>query len=163
MSDSANATVGTNVANSLGRLPSPVAIPDVATYFYIKRIKKSMECPGCHERLLFDEGVESWVCEGCGFTLPEEEFLDDYVFWFCDQCNESLNTQAGFDRSANCWVCANCGFENTLTEEDLLGICQDCDALLEDPDATLCPECERARLRRIGMQNRLEGLSDNPG
>lgn len=130
----------------IGLMPDLPLIPDAATYFYIKRIKKWMECPVCGERLLFDDALEAWRCESCDFLLPEQEFLDGYVFWFCDECGLFLNVQEGFDKSADQWTCTECGHVNSLGEDDLVGTCQDCGCFLPDPDATLCEECEHKRL-----------------
>ena len=73
-------------------------IGDRASYLYIKHIKKWMECTVCHEKMVFNEHTKSWVCQKCPYTLTESEFLDDYVFWFCDECGTYLNIQSGFNR-----------------------------------------------------------------
>ena len=118
------------------------------TYSYIKNIKRWMECPVCHRKMIFEKGRSAWVCNDCSYALPEEEFLDDFVFWFCDGCNEYLNVQDGFDRKRTNWVCTKCGFDNDITFANLRGQCKDCGKLLMNPDATICSECKTIRMRK---------------
>ncbi len=143
--------MASKIADTLGRIPSPAAIPDAATYFYIKEIKKWMECPACGANLLFDEETQSWTCEDCNFVLPEDEFLNGYVFWFCDHCDEFLNTQEGFDSNEGIWKCTECGHANDVTDANLKGTCMECGELLDDPNATLCKECETERLEKMAI------------
>ena len=121
---------------------------DALTYFYIKIIKQWMECPVCHKRMLFSKEKESWVCVGCDYTITEDDFLDDFVFWFCDGCNTYLNAQQGFDRKGTTWVCNRCGFNNDITFANVKGECKDCGTLLDNPDATICPKCKMVRLQK---------------
>lgn len=137
------------IADTLGRIPSPASIPDTATYFYIKEVKKWMECPVCGGKLLFDKEEKNWSCEECSFVLPEEDFLNGYVFWFCDQCDEFLNVQNGFDPECKVWKCTVCGHANDITDENLRGTCAECGELLDDPNATLCKDCEIERLEKM--------------
>lgn len=139
---------------SLGKIPSNVCIPDVVSYFYIKRIKGWMECPACGEKLFYDANNETWICKDCGFVLPEAEFLDGYVFWFCDECGVFLNNQKGFKPSLEKWTCTKCGSVNDITNANLMGICQECGELLVNPNGTVCEDCEQERLER--MANQLE-------
>ena len=53
-----------------------------ATYFYIKNIKRWMECPVCHNKMLFDKETDNWSCDTCNYILSEKDFLDDFIFWF---------------------------------------------------------------------------------
>lgn len=76
------------------------------------------------------------------------EFEDDYVFWFCDECNTYLNNQEGFDRSASRHICKKCGYENDTTFDNLKGICSDCGKVIPDPDGTLCADCRLARRQK---------------
>lgn len=94
-------------------------IIDKTTYIYIKQIKKWMECPVCHSKMVFNKLTKSWVCQDCPYCLSEAEFLDDYVFWFCDKCGTYLNIQSGFDRKANKHICQRCGFENNTTAANI--------------------------------------------
>ena len=123
-------------------------ISDILTYAYIKRIKRWMECPVCHKRMLFSKKEKSWICHNCEYTITEDDFLDDFVFWFCDGCNDYLNAQPGFDRKGVSWVCTKCGFNNDTTFNNLRGQCKDCGTLLMNPDATICPECKTKRLQK---------------
>lgn len=130
--------------SALGKMPDATPVPDEVSYFYIKNVKGWMECPVCGEKMRFEEASESWVCENSDFCLPEAEFLDGYVFWFCDQCGQFLNAQEGFSEETGTWACASCGFENDLSAESFVGMCRECGALLENPDASLCPDCDKA-------------------
>ena len=123
-----------------------ISIGDRATYFYIKNIKKWMLCPTCkHGKMSFNKKNSHWVCEDCGYSFSEEYFLDDCVFWFCDECETYLNNQEGFDRHASKHICRTCGYENDTTFENIKGTCSDCGKILPDPDATLCADCRQAR------------------
>ena len=84
----------------------------------------------------------SWICKECGYQLSADEFEDDYVFWFCDNCDAYLNNQENFDRGADRHICRNCGYENDTTFK---GICSDCGKVIADQEATLCPECKQRR------------------
>ena len=141
--------VALSLVSALGNMPSNASIPDAVSYFYIKKIKGWMECPVCGEKLLFADVSKAWVCEDCGFVLPEDEFLDGYVFCFCDECESFLNVQEGFNPNCDQWICSECGFNNDITENNLKGTCQDCGALLDCPDATVCDDCEATRLEAI--------------
>ena len=123
-----------------------VNIGDRVTYFYIKNIKKWMFCPACKNgKMSFNKKNSHWVCEDCGYSFSEEYFLDDCVFWFCDECETYLNNQEGFDRHASKHICRNCGYENDTTFENIKGTCSDCGKMLPDSDATLCADCRQAR------------------
>ena len=74
-----------------------INLGDRASYFYIKNIKKWMFCPACKNgRMTFNNKKSQWTCEECGYHFSEEYFLDDCVFWFCDECETFLNNQEGF-------------------------------------------------------------------
>lgn len=86
------------------------------TYAYIRRVRKWMYCPECKEgKMNIDESNAMWECEKCGYQLSADEFEDDYVFWFCENCNDFLNSQKGFKRNAKSHVCTSCGYENNTT------------------------------------------------
>lgn len=131
---------------------------DSLNYFYIKRIKQWIECPVCHEKMLFSKEQKSWICAKCAYTITEEEFLDDYVFWFCDGCSSYLNSQRGFDRKGTTWTCSECGFHNDITHANVKGMCKDCGTLLDNPNASVCPECKTIRLEKAIVI--LEAVSD---
>lgn len=123
-----------------------IGLGDRATYFYIKNIKKWMFCPSCKNgKMSFNKKTSNWVCEDCGYGFSEEYFLDDCVFWFCDECETYLNNQEGFDKNASKHICRNCGYENDTAFDNIKGICSDCGKLLPNPDATLCADCREAR------------------
>lgn len=89
-----------------------------------------------------------WTCGDCGYKLSADEFEDDYVFWFCDECNSYLNNQEGIDRQASRHICTNCGYENDTTLDNIKGICSDCGKIILDPDATLCTDCKQIRKQK---------------
>lgn len=124
-------------------------IVDRITYAYIRKIKKWMFCPACQQgKMTINKKSTLWTCEECGYRLPADEFEDDYVFWFCDECNTYLNNQDGFDRHASRHICRNCGYENDTTFENVKGICTDCGKIIPDPDGTLCADCRQERRRK---------------
>lgn len=94
-------------------------IGERASYFYIKHIKKWMECPVCHDKMVFNNATKSWFCQKCPYTLTESDFLDDFVFWFCDKCGAYLNIQSGFNRKAIKHICQRCGFENDTSPNNI--------------------------------------------
>ena len=119
------------------------------TYAYIRKIKKWMFCPACqHGKMTINKASTMWTCEECGYKLSADEFEDDYVFWFCDECNAYLNNQDGFDCHAAKHICQNCGYENDTTLENVKGICSDCGKIIPDPDATLCADCRLIRKQK---------------
>ncbi len=121
---------------------------DVLSYAYIKNVKRWLECPVCHEKMTFSKTSKSWFCQGCKYAITEEDFLDDFVFWFCDACNTYLNVQPGFDRKAESWVCTKCGFSNDISFSNLRGECKDCGSLPLNADAKICPKCKVTRLEK---------------
>lgn len=122
-----------------------MSVSDKVTYAYIKNIKRWMECPVCHEKMKYKKKEKAWSCEACGYAFTEEEFLDDFVFWFCDECGSYLNNQEGFDKSSAKHICRNCGYENDTTFSNIKGMCIDCGAVLSNPDAVLCDDCKAIR------------------
>jgi predicted RNA-binding Zn-ribbon protein involved in translation (DUF1610 family) len=123
-----------------------IGLGDRATYFYIKNIKKWMFCPSCKNgKMSFNKKTSHWVCEDCGYSFSEEYFLDDCVFWFCDECEIYLNNQEGFDKHSPKHICRNCGYENDTTFDNIKGTCSDCGKILPNPDATLCADCRQSR------------------
>ncbi|MCC8097574.1 MAG: hypothetical protein LIO44_03255 [Eubacterium sp.] len=115
-------------------------------YAYLRRVKKWMLCPCCQNGIMrINKASTVWTCENCNYELSVDEFEDDYVFWFCDECGAYLNNQDGFDRSASKHICRNCGYENDTTFDNIKGICADCRKVIEDPEATLCEGCRQIR------------------
>ena len=43
--------------------------------------------------MTIDKKSTVWTCEDCGYKLSADEFEDNYVFWFCDECQTYLNNQ----------------------------------------------------------------------
>ncbi len=94
------------------------------TYAYISKIKKWMFCPAYQNgKMTINQASTMWTCEECGYKLSADEFEDDYVFWFCDECNAYLNNQDGFDCHAAKHICQNCDYENDTALENVKGIC----------------------------------------
>lgn len=120
-----------------------VNIVDTLTYFYIKRIKRGMQCPVCNQKLIFSKSKASWCCNNCDYSLQENDFYDDYVFMFCDECNAYLNNQEGFDKNATKHICRECGYENDTTFDNIKGSCIDCGTIIENPDGYLCADCKK--------------------
>lgn len=115
------------------------------TYAYIRRVKKWMFCPACQQgKMTINKKSTMWSCKDCGYRLSADEFEDDYVFWFCDECNTYLNNQDCFDRKGTKHICRNCGYENDTTFDNIKGICSDCGKIISNPDATLCADCKQA-------------------
>ena len=137
--------------------PKRKSIGEHFTYAYLRHIKKWMFCPNCESgKLAFNKKASKWQCESCGYELSADEFEDDYVFWFCDECGAYLNSQKGFDRNADKWICTVCGYENDTTIDNLRGVCVDCGKSLPDPEGTLCVDCrlkrkEQAKERLINI------------
>lgn len=122
------------------------SLVDLMTYAYIRRIKKWMFCPACQNgKMAINHSSTLWQCEDCGYQLSADEFEDDYVFWFCDECEAYLNMQDGFNRNSIKHICQKCGYENDTTFENIKGICSDCGKKIPDPDATLCVDCKIIR------------------
>ena len=89
------------------------SIVDTLTYVYIRKIKKWMFCPACQNgKMTINKKSTLWICEECGYKLSADEFEDDYVFWFCDECKTFLNKQEGFNRGAVKHICTECGSTN---------------------------------------------------
>ena len=134
---------------------------DKITLFYIKKIKRWMFCPACNGKMSINRKGTLWQCEDCSYELSSKEFEDDYVFWFCDECNKYLNMQEGFDRKAEKWICKECGYENDITFNNIKGQCIDCGKLLPDADATLCVDCRLARREKAKERIKISYLHKN--
>ena len=122
------------------------SILDHLTYAYIRKIKKWMFCPACKDgKMSINKNSTMWICEKCGYKLSADEFEDNYVFWFCDECESYLNIQEGFDRKSKKHICKKCGYENDTSFSNIKGICSDCGKVIYDPDTTLCNDCKQVR------------------
>ena len=122
---------------------------DMVNYAYIRRIKKWMFCPACCDgKMQINRASTLWKCEDCKYTLSADEFEDNYVFWFCDECETYLNNQEGFDKNASKHICRKCGYENDTTFDNIKGICADCGKTLPHADATLCVDCKEVRKQK---------------
>lgn len=122
---------------------------DALTYAYIRKVKKWMFCPACQQgKMSINKKSTLWTCEECGYKLSADEFEDDYVFWFCDECKSYLNNQEGFDRQAIRHICKKCGYENDTTFDNLKGICTDCGKIIPDLDGNLCLDCRHIRRQK---------------
>ena len=40
--------------------------------------------------------------------------------WYCDECNDLLNTQSGFNTSCGTWSCKKCEEVNYIDESEIL-------------------------------------------
>lgn len=125
------------------------SVVDCLTYAYIRRIKRQMFCPACQQgKMTINKKSTIWTCEDCGYKLSAEKFENNYVFWFCDECNTYLNNQEGFDCQASRHICRNCGYENDTTFDNVKGICSDCGKIIPDTDGTLCAKCRQERRQK---------------
>ena len=96
------------------------SLKDRLTYYYIREIKKTMECLACRNHIMrVNKKTGEWKCEFCGYHFPIEEFENGMVFWFCDKCGTFLNTQEDFDENKKLFVCQKCGFINNVTEDNI--------------------------------------------
>lgn len=96
------------------------SLKDRLTYYYIREIKKTMECLACRNHIMrVNKKTGEWKCEFCGYHFSIEEFENGMVFWFCDKCGTFLNTQEGFDENKKLFVCQKCGFINNVTEDNI--------------------------------------------
>lgn len=118
---------------------------DKVSYFYTKHLKKWIECPICHKKMRFNKQKQSWVCNSCNYKILEKDFTDDFVFWFCDNCDTYLNNQDGFDKKTSKHTCQECGYENDTTLENIKGSCIDCGKTLTNPNIKLCENCKKQR------------------
>jgi len=108
------------------------------------KLKRSMLCPSCQEgKMHIVKGL--WKCEKCDYLISVKELNDNYVFWFCDECNVFLNNQEGFDICSDTHICTNCGYENNISNSNIKGVCSDCGAIINNLEDTLCEECRIKR------------------
>ena len=138
---------------------SKKSLRDKWDYFRLRRIKKWMFCPSCKNgKMSFNKKKSHWICEDCGYSFSEEYFLDDCIFWFCDECGAYLNNQDDFNRNEPKHICNKCGFENDITENNIKGVCADCGKLLADSDATICVACRQVRKEKAQKRILVAGV-----
>lgn len=126
--------------------PDIKAMTERAGYSYLRNIKRWMFCPSCRDgRLHVNKKRGLWICNDCDYELPIKEFEDDYIFWFCDECDAYLNTQDGFDRAAPKHKCTKCGFTNDTTEDNAPLVCSVCGKKLATGEKRLCEGCSTRR------------------
>lgn len=41
------------------------------------------------------------------------------IDWYCDSCNDYLNSQSGFYDGCGNWTCTNCGHINPIAEDEI--------------------------------------------
>lgn len=124
-------------------------LSDKATYVYIKHIKKWIECPVCNRRMIFNKSQKAWICKRCDYEILESEYLDDFIFWFCDECNSYLNCQEGFDKKSAKHICQKCGYENDTTSTNIKGCCINCGTTIPNSNTYLCEGCKKERNKKI--------------
>lgn len=116
---------------------------------YIRNIRRKIECPACHGIMRYNRRGRLWKCECCEYQLMASDFDNDYVFWFCDNCDTYLNIQEGFSTESGMWKCKKCGFENDVSEKAIYDVCKDCGTKLpKDVKGNLCYSCKRKRTER---------------
>ena len=91
----------------------------------------------------FRKEKEDWHCSNCKYSLLEKDFLNDFVFWFCDGCETYLNIQDGFEEHGLTWTCKKCGFDN-----EVFFRCKDCGTILENSKSTICSDCKIIRMKK---------------
>lgn len=52
--------------------------------------------------------------------IKKEEFPN--IDWYCDNCNDYLNSQSGFYDGCGNWTCTNCGHINPLLKMKSFGM-----------------------------------------
>lgn len=134
------------------------SIVNKLTYAYIRKIKKWMYCPSCQKgKMSINKKSTVWTCEDCGYQLSADEFEDDYIFWFCDECNSYLNNQDGFEQKAKKHICRKCGYENDITFDNVKGICTDCGKIIPDSNSSLCVDCRIKRNQQAKEHLKIAG------
>lgn len=132
-----------------------MTLKDKALSFYIKNIKRWMDCPSCYadkkaSKMHVDRKKNAWVCDRCGYTLSCTKFEEGITFWFCDGCGAFLNKQKGFSEKDKRWRCTECGYDNDVTEANIINECIGCGKRLpNDYKPLFCPECKAKRAEKI--------------
>lgn len=126
---------------------------------YLRNIKRWMPCPSCRSgKPHANKKKGLWICDRCGYELPIKEFENNYIFWFCDECDAYLNIQDGFDRSAPKHKCTKCDFVNDITTDNTKGTCADCGKTLVDNSQTFCTNCKLERRKKWVERLKTAGL-----
>lgn len=42
------------------------------------------------------------------------------IDWYCDSCNDCLNSQGGFDDACGSWTCTDCGYSNVIAASEII-------------------------------------------
>ena len=81
------------------------------------------------------------------------------IDWYCDHCNDYLNSQSGFHDGCGDWTCTKCGQITPINESEIIGgndaennipkqITVDCPICMaeltkwSDVDQAYCPTCD---------------------
>jgi len=126
-----------------------------AIHFYIKNIKREIDCPNCYSKKIgsqmrVDRKRKIWLCDKCNYSISCKDFENDYIFWFCDNCETFLNVQNGFVIKEKRWICTECGFNNDVSSSNIVNECIGCNKLMDPNDNHLyCEVCRTKRLEKI--------------
>lgn len=125
-------------------------IKERLTNFYEANVKKAKDCPACKGvgKLAADNSRKLWHCSQCGYSISYEELQNDYMYWFCDECQALLNVQSGFENAEEQWICQECGYNNCIVQEEILGECKDCGKQISGDEKGLCAECRQIHAER---------------
>ena len=41
------------------------------------------------------------------------------IEWYCDRCNDNLDTQKGFNDNHYVWKCKKCGHKNSISSDNI--------------------------------------------
>ena len=58
------------------------------------------------------------IIGSCGRSGAMGRFPD--VDWYCDECDDWLNGQAGFDDRKDTWTCRACGHSNRISSDEII-------------------------------------------
>lgn len=73
------------------------------------------------------------------------------IDWYCNNCNEYLNSQSGFYVDCGSWSCTTCGHSSSITVDEIIWDDDtgedDYDDILSNPGCTACgnptyPNCK---------------------
>ncbi len=78
------------------------------------------DCPKCRsENMVYSDEKNCWVCLDCRYEMTQQ-WLENTVLWFCDECETYLNIQSGFNTNTGEWKCKKCGYLNDVTDENVI-------------------------------------------
>lgn len=84
------------------------------------------------------------------FSFKKKEKFPN-IDWYCDNCNDNLNSQSGFYDGCDNWTCTNCGHINPIAEDEIIWDDDtgndDFDDILSNPGCAACgnpayPQCK---------------------